>query len=49
MSRQDSASPSSEQARTANQRLTDVARHVIDADFPPFPAGNCDAAAGTRR
>ena len=40
---------SSEQARTANQRLTDVARHVIDADFPPCPAGNCDAAAGTRR
>lgn len=39
----------SEQARTANQRLTDVARHVIDADFPPCPAGNCDAAAGTRR
>jgi hypothetical protein len=39
----------SEQARTANQRLTDVARHVIDADFPPCPAGNCDATAGTRR
>jgi hypothetical protein len=39
----------SEQARTANQRLTNVARHVIDADFPPCPAGNCDAAAGTRR
>lgn len=50
MSRQDSASRvGSEQARTANQRLTDVARHVIDADFPPCPAGNCDAAAGTRR
>jgi len=39
----------SEQTRTANQRLTDVARHVIDADFPPCPAGNYDAAAGTRR
>lgn len=38
-------------ARTTNQRLTDVARHDIDsptADFPPAPAGNRDAAAGTK-
>ena len=49
MSRQDSASRvGASRPRTANQRLTDVARHVIDADFPPCPAGNCDAA-GTRR
>ncbi|HEX8005421.1 MAG TPA: ANTAR domain-containing protein, partial [Trebonia sp.] len=31
-----------EQARNTNQRLTDVARHVIDspaADLPPLPRG----------